>query len=245
MAVTCKDYRVSELKLNPNNPRGSRYDEPELRALAKSLRQRQLMPIIVWEPELLVLDGTGRLVAARLEGIETLFGIPVTHELSKKEINWMIAQLDLHHHPFSEIARGKLWRAIREENGWNNAQLAHELGVSPGLLTKVSANLDNPEEIQGLVEAGTLGMRDGYYLSRIEDVEERLRMARELAAGRIRPEEVVRTARKQKQTGNGKQPSARAKRISCPLPSGVTLTVSGERLSIEDLFKSFPRRCAR
>lgn len=229
-----KSYLVRDLKRNPNNPRGDRYDEPELRALNKSLLVRQWMPLIVKEPELVVLEGNRRLAAALLGGIETLSGIPVAQEMTPAEINRMIAQLDLRHQPFSEIARGKLWRSIREENRWTNAQLAEELGVSAGLLTKVFGNLDNPEEIQALVDAGTLGMKDGYYLSRVEDVAERLRIARELAAGRVQSEALVRMVRKQKP--NEKQQAVRvARRISYPLPSGVHLTVSGERLSIDDL----------
>lgn len=235
MGVTVKDYRVSELKPNPSNPRGGRSDEAELKALAGSVSQRQWMPVIVKEPEMLVLDGNRRLAAARLAGIETLSGIPVAQEMTAAEINKMIAQLDLRHQAFSEIARGRLWRSIRDDNGFNNAQLAEEIGVSAGLLTKVFGNLDNPEEIQALVDAGTLGMRDGYYLSRVEDVEERLKLARELAAGRVQPEVLARMVRKQKPAASGKPASARAKRISCPLLSGVHLTVSGEFLSLDDL----------
>lgn len=238
MAATFKEYRVQDLKRNPNNPGGSRYDEPELRALGKSLRQRQWMPIIVKEPEMYTLEGNHRLDAAELEGIETLFGIPVTHELTPAEINRMIAQLDIRHQPFSEIARGKLWLTIREENGWTNAQLAEELGVSAGLLTKVFGNLDNPEEIQQLVEAGTLGLRDGYYLSRVEHVEDRLHLARELAAGRIQSDALVRLVRKQKQPDKSGKPAVRVSRIQCPLPSGVTITISGQELSLDDAIQA-------
>lgn len=236
--TTIKSYLVRDLKRNPNNPRGDRYDEPELRALNKSLLVRQWMPLIVKEPELVVLEGNRRLAAALLGGIETLSGIPVAQEMTSAEINKMIAQLDLRHQPFSEIARGKLWRSIREESGLTNAQLAEELGVSAGLLTKVFGNLDNPEEIQALVDAGTLGMRDGYYLSRVEDVAERLRIARELAAGRVQPDALVRMVQKQKPAPNGKQHTVRARRISCPLPCGVHLTMSGERLSIDELIET-------
>src|ERR1700722_14026073 len=175
MTPQIKNYRVRDLKRNASNPGGAkRYEETELRQLAKSLRERQWNALIVQEPELLVLDGNRRAAAAELDGIETLFGVPVTHELTPAEINRMIAQLDLRHQHFSEIARGKLWRAIRDENGWTNAQTANDLGVSPSLLTKVFANLDNPEEIQGVVEEGLLSIRDGYQLSRVADASERL-----------------------------------------------------------------------
>jgi ParB family chromosome partitioning protein len=239
MTPAIKEYRVAELKKNPKNPgSGKRQDEAEIRSLAASLRQRQWMPIIVREPELIVLDGNRRLAAAPLAGIETLFGIPVTQELAPKEINRLIAQLDIRHEAFGNRARGQLWRTIREENGWTNLQLAEELGVSAGLLTKVFGNLDNPEEIQRLVEAGTLGLRDGYYLSRIEDIAERLRIAQELAAGRLKPDGLPAMVRKGRQPGNGQQPVVRACRINCPLPSGVNITVSGEGLSLDELIES-------
>jgi ParB family transcriptional regulator, chromosome partitioning protein len=233
MTPEFKTYRVRDLKHNPKNPRGKSVSEQECRSLSKSLKQRQWMPLIVLEPELIVLDGNLRLAAALSVGIETLYGIAVTLELTPGEIHRMIAQLDLCHQPFSEIARGKLWRSIRDENGWTNAQLAEDLGVSAALLTKIFSNLDNPDEIQALVEAGTLSLRDGYYLSRVEDLGERLRVAQELAAGRLQPEAVVRMVRKPKANANGKQ--IRSRRISCPLPSGVNLTVSGALLSLDEL----------
>jgi ParB family chromosome partitioning protein len=234
MTPTFKEYRVQALKPNPNNPRGNRYDEHELRALAKSLRQRQWMPIVVQEPLAVVLDGNRRVAAAELDGIETLFGIPVTNELTPKEINRMIAQLDLRHQSFSEIARGKLWLSIREENSWNNAQLAEELGVSAGLLTLVFGTVANPDEIQQMVEDDVCTLRDGYHLSRIEDVNERLRIARELAAGRVTHHGLALMVRKPKQSKNGHQPERRVNRIACPLASGVTVTISGEGLSLDD-----------
>jgi ParB-like chromosome segregation protein Spo0J len=235
MTPAFKEYRVKELKRNPKNPGGKRFDEGEMRLLGKSLRARQWMPLIVQEPALIVLDGNRRLAAAELEGVEALFGMPVTHELSPKEINRLIAQLDIRHQPFSEIARGRLWLAIREENGWTNAQLADDLGVSAGLLTKVFGNLDNPEEIQQLVDDGRLGVNDGYHLSRIEDVAERLRIARELAEGRLTSDGVAELVRKPKASSNGRKPAAQARRIKCPLKaSGATVTISGQGLSLAD-----------
>jgi ParB family chromosome partitioning protein len=239
MTPQIKNYRVRELKRNPHNPGGGkRYEEPELRQLAKSLRQRQWMPLIVKEPELLVLDGNRRAAAAELDGMETLFGIPVTHELTPGEINRMIAQLDIRHQHFSEIARGKLWRAIRDENGWTNAQLADDLGVSPSLLTKVFGNLDNPEEIQGLVEEGLLSVRDGYHLSRIADVTERLRIAREIVAGKVKPDDLTGLLRRRKQENKPVTPSVRVGRIKCPLPSGATVQVIGEGISLDDAIEA-------
>jgi ParB family transcriptional regulator, chromosome partitioning protein len=235
MTPALKEYRVGELKRNPNNPGGGkRYDDQELGHLGKRLRQRQWMPIIVKEPEMYVLDGNRRLAAAQLEGIETLFGIPVMHELTRVEINRLIAQLDIRHQPFSEIARGNLWLSIRDENGWSNAQLAEDLGVSASQLTKVFGNLDNPEEIQQMVENGSLSLRDGYYLSRIEDLAERLRMAHDVSAGRVRGESLVGRVRMQKGPDKSATPVVRVSRITCPLPSGVTVTISGCELSLDD-----------
>jgi hypothetical protein len=235
MTPAFKEYRIKELKRNPKNPGGKRFDEGELRPLGRSLRARQWMPLIIQEPALVVLDGNRRLAAAEMEGIETLFGIPVTHELSPKEINRLIAQLDIRHQPFSEIARGRLWLAIREENGWTNAQLAEDLAVSAGLLTKVFGNLDNPEEIQQLVDDGRLGVNDGYHLSRIEDVAERLRIARELADGRLTSDSVAEMVRKPKAPAEGRKPAAQARRIKCPLTaSGATVTICGQGLSLAD-----------
>ncbi|HLN29757.1 MAG TPA: ParB/RepB/Spo0J family partition protein [Gemmataceae bacterium] len=239
MTPAFKQYRVGDLKRNPKNPGGGkRYDEQELLHLQKSLRQRQWMPIIVKEPEMYVLDGNRRLAAAQLGGIDTLSGIPVMHELTAAEINRLIAQLDIRHQPFSEIARGKLWLAIREENGWTNVQLAQDLGVSASLLTKVFGNLENSEEIQQMVEDGGLSLRDGYYLSRIEDVTERLRLAHEIAAGRVKAESVAGLVRKQKAPDNNATPPARVSRITCPLPSGVTVTISGHELSLDDAIEA-------
>jgi ParB-like chromosome segregation protein Spo0J len=239
MTPQIKNYRVRELKRNARNPGGGkRYEETELRQLAKSLRQRQWMPLIVKEPEFLVLDGNRRTAAAELDGMETLFGIPVTHELTPGEINRMIAQLDIRHQHFSEIARGKLWLTIRDENGWTNAQLADDLGVSASLLTKVFGNLDNPEEIQGLVEEGLLSVRDGYHLSRIADVIERLRIAREVVAGKVKPDDLAGLLRRQKQAD---KPTVKTSRLKIELASGVTvLFTAKDSIDLEQAIEALP-----
>ncbi len=234
MTPVIKTYRTKELKSNPKNPGGvKRCAEQELLQLVKSLVVQQWFPIIVKEPEMIVIDGNCRLAAALLGGIETLFGIPVTDELTPSEINRLIAQLDIRHQPFSEIARGKLWLSIKEENGWTNTQLAEDLGVSPSLLTKVFGALDNPEEIQELVDDKVLSLRDGYYLSRVEDLTDRLRLAHELAAGRVKTESLSSMVRKQSQPARKLSKAISFNRITCPMPSGITITIRGHELSLE------------
>jgi hypothetical protein len=106
-------------------------------------------------------------------------------------------------------------------------QLAERLRIAQATVAKTLALLTLPGEIQASVDAGQIGPTEAYQLSRIEDPEEQVRMAREAQAGRLSRDEIEERTRATRK-GRG---AARGK------PKRVTIrtfkTATGPRVTVE------------
>ena len=89
-----------------------------------------------------------------------------------------------------------------------------------------------------MVEDGLLSVRDGYHLSRIADVAERLRIAREIVAGKVKADDLAGLVRRRKQANTPAAAGVRVGRIKCPLPCGATVQVSGEGISLDEAIEA-------
>jgi ParB family chromosome partitioning protein len=107
------------------------------------------------------------------------------------------------------------------------------LHVSEAVISRAIALLQLPDDLQQQVNAGTLDARRGYLLSQESDPARQRELASQAAA--LTREELEKRVRKPKQSDT---PQVRMKRILCPLASGVSITVSGADLSLDDFIEA-------
>lgn len=92
---------------------------------------------------------------------------------------------------FSDLERAEMYAEMIAVNNWTQAELARDLKISPGQISKVmSVSSKLPDEVKAMVGSGEgkIGPRAAYQLSRLSDVAEMIQLAQKLAAGALKVE---------------------------------------------------------
>ena len=219
----------------PSQPRSKLDQEYILRLGQNMLAHGQKVPVIGYfrDGRFILCDGGCRREGAGAVGIKELLALDLGKEPSPLELLLAQASIDLHKQVLLPLDRARLMRSICKEQGCTARQLAKTLHVSEGYISRTVALLDLPEDLQAQVNEGTLDASRAYLLSQESNPERQRQLASEAAS--LTRDELARRVRKQKRESS---PQVRAKRIVCALPSGVSVTVSGPDLSLDDLIEA-------
>ncbi|HWL28813.1 MAG TPA: ParB/RepB/Spo0J family partition protein [Burkholderiaceae bacterium] len=215
----------------PSQPR-SALDPDYCRGLGENMKANgQKVPVIGYMKgdRFILCDGGCRLEGARLVGITELLAIDLGKEPTRLELLMAQASIDLHRQHLPPIDRARLFASLCKEQGCTARKLAEMLHVSEAVISRAIALLELPGDIQRQVNEGKLDARRGYLLSQESDPERQRELASQATA--LSRDELAKRVRKPKAPGT---PQVRLKRIVCPLPSGVSITVSGTDLSLDD-----------
>lgn len=219
----------------PSQPR-SVVDPDYCRSLGENMKANgQKVPVIGYTKgeRFILCDGGCRLEGARLAGIPELLALDLGKEPTRLELLMAQASIDLHRQHLPPIDRARLFASLCKEQSCTARKLAEMLHVSEAVISRAIALLQLPDDIQQQVNAGKLDARRGYVLSQEQDPARQRELASQ--AAELSREELERRVRGPKQSDT---PQVRMKRILCPLPSGVSISVSGADLSLDDLIEA-------
>jgi ParB family chromosome partitioning protein len=219
----------------PDQPR-SALDPDYCRGLGENMKTGgQKVPVIGYTKgdRFILCDGGCRLEGARLTGIPELLALDLGKQPSRVELLMAQASIDLHRQHLPPIDRARLFANLCQEHGCTARKLAEILHVSESSISRAVALLQLPDDLQQQVNSGTLDARRGYLLSQENDPARQRELATQATA--LSREELAKRVRKPKASGASQ---VRLKRILCPLPSGVSITVSGADLSLDDFIES-------
>ena len=196
---------------DPNQPR-KEFEAESLRQLADSLQERgQLQPIRVrWDAAMerwVIIAGERRWRAAGLAGLPTITAVEATKPLTDDEILEEQLIENCVREDLRPIEQARAYKALIDSRGISQRQLAEKLRIAQATVAKTLALLKLPEEIQASVDASEIGPAEAYQLSRVDDPQEQVRMAREVTAGRLKRDEIeerVRATRKGRGIARGK-----------------------------------------
>lgn len=219
----------------PSQPRSRLDPDYCLRLGQNMLEHGQKVPVIGYfsGEQFIICDGGCRLEGIRLAGIPEVLAQDIGKEPTALGLLVSQASIDVYHQHLPPIDRARLFRSICKEQGCTGRQLAKTLHVSEGFICRALALLELPEDLQAQINEGSLDASRGYLLSQESDPERQRQLAAE--AQSVSREELAHRVRRQKTQG---VPQVRAKRIQCPLASGVCVTVSGADLSLDDLIEA-------
>lgn len=194
----------------------------------------QQVPIIGhWAQDLFpVSDGGCRCRGAMLKGIKELLAIDLGKAPSRAELLMAQATIDIYKKHFRPVERGRLWQAIKQERGCTNRELARLLSVSDSLVGDALSLLTLPSDVQEKVDSGELDASKASIIGQTESGAERQRELAAVATGISRTDLVARLKKNRRDAQQA--PLIRVNTIRCPLPSGVTITVKGNGISLED-----------
>jgi ParB family chromosome partitioning protein len=206
------------------------FDEEELRQLGESLKIKQLQPIVA-HPDGTIIAGERRYRAAMLVGLKELMVIISEEPLTETQIRVLQLTENLHR---ADLRDGEKFRACEEltrlNPNWSNKDLSNQLHLSESAITKYLSPARCIKDVQDALEDGRIGITTCYEISRVS-AEEQAELLRLKLSGTSR-DGLSEHIRKQK---NRDESQVRSKRISCQLPSGVSIVASGMTLSLDDL----------
>jgi ParB family transcriptional regulator, chromosome partitioning protein len=209
------------------------FDEEELRQLGESLKVKQLQPIVA-RPDGTIIAGERRYRAAMLVGLKELMVIISEEPLSETQIRVFQLMENIHR---ADLRDGEKFRAceelVRLNPHWTNQDLSSHLHLSESTITKYLSPARCIKDVQDALEEGRIGITTCYEISRVP-AEKQAELLRLKLSGTSR-DGLTEHVRKQK---NADQAQVRSKRISCPLPSGVSIIASGDSLSLDDLIRA-------
>ena len=212
------------------NARSNLGDEAKARALARSRAKHQIIPMIA-RPDGLLIDGYRTLWGLELEGmLDVELDFILTEEnLTPADICVMQANSAMHREPISDFDRAlAVNETVVANPGMTKKQMAEEVfNIDPSLVPRYVSLFDCLPEVQEAAKAGKIGVSDWYVISKSSD---QLGTLRSKLGGATR-DELQRQVRKQRDEG---KPTVRTGKIRIDLPTGVTVTVSGAEISLEE-----------
>jgi ParB family transcriptional regulator, chromosome partitioning protein len=226
--------QVDRVVPDPNQPR-KEFAPESLRQLADSLKERgQLQPIRArWDAAMekwVIIAGERRWRAATQAGLPTIAAVEATAPLTEDEILEEQLIENCVREDLKPLEQARAYKALMANRGLSQHQLAERLRIAQATVAKTLALLTLPGEIQASVDAGEIGPTQAYQISRIEDPQEQVAMAREAQAGRLSRDEIeerTRAARKGRGAARGK-----AKRVTIrtfKTGAGPKVTVESRR----------------
>jgi ParB family transcriptional regulator, chromosome partitioning protein len=219
-------------KFDPGNPRKS-FDVEELRKLGKSMRKKQLVPLIA-KPDGTVIDGERRLRAAMEDGELVYLDVIITDEdLTPAEIKEIQLETALHRadlKPYEQFLGCRDWLNLNPTA--TAKDLAARIDRDPSTLVRILSLAKCIPPVQAAAADGKLGPSEWYAISKVPEAEQGALLAAKLAgASRDQLEKRARTLR----NGNGQSHGVRVNRLRIPLgQQGRSVTIAGSNLSLVD-----------
>jgi ParB/RepB/Spo0J family partition protein len=207
-------------------------DANEIASLGISLRQQQLQPLLL-APDLTLIDGWRRWLAAQKAGLKTLWAVISANPLSNAERIAAQMIMALHRRDLTEIekVRGceELAAACPDAE---QKQLAERLQVDPATVSRwlcLSGDRVIPP-VRDAFFSGKIGLTQAAYPIAQAAYEHQAELLQMALHGATR-EQISSEARKRKQG----RPNVRLERIRCPLAGGASVIVSGTSLGVDEL----------
>jgi ParB family chromosome partitioning protein len=151
MPKSIQSIPLDQVFPDPDQPR-KLFDEQQLQELANSIKLNGLIqPITVrlQQGRYLIVAGERRYRAHKLLDAEVIDAIVME---SAENISVLQVLENLQRADLTPVELGHSYRALIDANGWSQAALAKQLGISKQQVCRALALVDAPEEIQSLVK---------------------------------------------------------------------------------------------
>jgi ParB-like chromosome segregation protein Spo0J len=218
----------------PDEREIARHDDPEqVRLLGLDMQANgQLQPVAATEDGRMIF-GHGRLLAARSAGIKTLETKLYPSSMPDTQFRLIRAAENLQRKDLSGFRKWQLCAELMCANPWQMKDLAEHLHLDPSMVTRLLSPSRCTEAWQTALKEGKVGISDCYAASKLEPSEQAGLLALKLAgASRDTIEQEARKSR------NGSAETVRVQKVKCTLPSGVTVVVAGEGVSLDESIKA-------
>jgi ParB family chromosome partitioning protein len=224
---------IGRIVPDPAQPR-KEFDEEALRDLGASLKERgQLQPARVrWDEALekwVIIAGERRYRAAVLAGLTTLACVEARGDQTPDEILTDQLVENCLREDLKPIEQASAYRALMDRRGWSYRELSEFLHISKGTISKALSLLTLPEQVQELVQDGSLPPNTAYEVSRLRDASEQVAMAERIVEKGLTAEDAAQAvkARRIGVCGPEAEPTPRNRPIQVEVRPGIVASVRG------------------
>ena len=166
------EIKLSELRVNPYQPRQI-FDEDALNELTESIKEHGVFQPIIVKKSIKgfeIIAGERRVRAAKMAGLETIPAI--IRDFSDEEMMEIALLENLQRENLTVIEEAHAYKMLLDNLGITQDDLAKKVGKSRSHITNIVGLLRLPEDIQKLVNKGTISMGHARALSKLEDEDE-------------------------------------------------------------------------
>lgn len=223
------EIHPAEIIPDPQQPR-KHFDQTEIERLAADIKVRgQLQPIRVrWSAvhgKWLIIAGERRWRAVTHSGVDRITCMFIDREMSEAEIRAEQLVENLLREDLNGMEEAKSFATLMELNCWNATELAQNLNLSKGKVSKSLALLKLPAELQARIESGGLNPSTAYELAKVKDESQQRELAQRAAAGEMTQLAVAKVATKPK-SNHGKP---RSTNETIKTSDNVRVTITARR----------------
>ena len=185
---------LKDIRPNKGQPRKT-FKPDELSELTDSIKQNGvLQPLLVRKKgsSYEIVGGERRYEAARAAGLEE---VPVIiRDISDEDVFKLALIENLQRSDLSPLEEAQGYRQLLKEKDLTQEELAQILSKSRSTITNTLRLLDLPEEVQELVEDGSLTAGHARAILAVPSEEGRIRLARKIVSDRLSVRETERLA---------------------------------------------------
>ncbi len=179
------DINLSDLRANPYQPRKVFNDEA-LNDLAESIKEHGVFQPIIVKKSIKgyeIIAGERRVRASKLAGLEKIPAI--IRNLNDEQMMEIALLENLQRENLSAIEEAVAYKSMIEKLNLTQEELSKKVGKSRSHITNILGLLRLPKEVQEMVAHNKLSMGHARVLSKLEDDEKILEMARQIIERKI------------------------------------------------------------
>ena len=179
------DINLSDLRANPYQPRKVFNDEA-LNDLAESIKEHGVFQPIIVKKSIKgyeIIAGERRVRASKLAGLEKIPAI--IRNLNDEQMMEIALLENLQRENLSAIEEAVAYKSMIEKLNLTQEELSKKVGKSRSHITNILGLLRLPKEVQEMVATNKLSMGHARVLSKLEDNEKILEMARQIVERKI------------------------------------------------------------
>lgn len=175
------ELNVDELRPNPYQPR-TVFDEDALNELAESIKENGVIEPIIVKKSIKgydVIAGERRLKASKIAGNKTIPAI--IRQLSDEKMAEIALLENLQRENLTALEEARAYKSLIEKLNLTQQELAKKVSKSRSHITNMLGLLRLPNEVQDMIQEKKLTMGHARALSKLEDRDEIIKMADEIA----------------------------------------------------------------
>jgi ParB family chromosome partitioning protein len=188
------EINLNELRANPYQPRKIFKDEA-LNDLAESIREHGVFQPIIVKKSIKgyeIIAGERRVRASRLAGLEKIPAI--IRNLNDEQMMEIALLENLQRENLSAIEEAVAYKAMLEKLSLTQEDLSKKVGKSRSHITNILGLLRLPKEVQDMVVHNQISMGHARVLSKLEDDNKIIEMARQIVERKIPVREIEQEA---------------------------------------------------